>query len=181
MRFNRYLAGIIFFTIGNLFLSGCGSQDDSQNDRPPVKNAAGIPIPEAIRQADLPGDELTVRVLEGSKELKSQTVSRSAGTVRIEFQAAPGDHIFTIVFEFNDPDFGIQELVRKTADQAVTVKAGSETPLTFSAYVEADYVDSDGDGVSNLDELSSDLIPRPDPDDDRCQLGISKLDSCKLG
>ena len=145
------------------------------------KNTAGIPIPGAIRDAALPGDELTVRVLNGSKELKSQTVLRTDPNAIIEFQTSPGDYVFTIVFEFDDPDFGTMELVRKTADQAVTVNSGATTDFTFSAYVDEDYVDSDGDGVSNLDELSSDLVPRPDPESTDCQLGNSILDSCTLG
>jgi hypothetical protein len=181
IQIHRLFIGSLIFSFGMLLLSGCGSQDESQKDREPVKNTAGISIPGPIRDAALPGDELTVRVFNGSNELKSQTVSRSAGTATIEFDVSPGDYVFTIVFEFNDPDFGTMQLVRKTADQPVHVEAGATADFTFPAYVAADYVDSDGDGVSNLDELSSDLIPRPDPESAECQLGISILGSCSLG
>jgi hypothetical protein len=181
MQTHRLLVGSLIFSFGILLLSGCGSQDESQDDREHVKNTAGISIPGPIREAALPGDQLTVRIFDGSNELKSQTVSRSAGTATIEFQVSPGDYVFTIVFEFNDPDFGTMQLVRKTADQSVHVESGARADFTFPAYVVADYVDSDGDGVSNLDELSSDIVPRPDPNNTDCQLGISKLDSCTLG
>jgi hypothetical protein len=164
-------------------LSGCGSQNESQDGRAQVKNTAGISIPGPIRDAALPGDELTVRVLDGSNELKSQLVSRSAGTATIEFSVSSGvPYLFTIVFEFDDPDFGTQVLVQKTATESVTISNGERKEITFPPYVPEDYVDSDEDGVSNLDELSSDIIPRPDPDNSDCQLGISKVnDKCTLG
>ncbi|MGD8941432.1 MAG: hypothetical protein PVJ72_18790, partial [Gammaproteobacteria bacterium] len=109
MQFYRLIIVSLIISFGMPLLSGCGSQDDSHAGREQVKNTAGIPIPGAIRDAALPGDELTVRVLNGSNELKSQTVLRTDPNAIIEFQTSPGDYVFTIVFEFNDPDFGIWE------------------------------------------------------------------------
>lgn len=170
----------IFVTIVTLIgMTGC-TRDDNTADEQVVKSGTGFAIPAAIKAATLPTDgTLTAKIYidSNSTAAATQTVDVTAAEVTFTLKVAPGDHTFTIVFEYDDPVFNERtwELATATSD-VVTVATGKETSVSFPAYI---YADFDEDGLTNLAELDESM--RTDPNNTACVLDSSVLDGCTLG
>ena len=141
-------------------IAACGPQDSQSNARPGDSNVS-VAMPESIVPSALPaGGTLSATVSSSCvaggapQALTNDGSGNFTGTIT---GVATGNCTFTIVFLFQDPDFGQIELV--TASRTINVGGGTNT-LGFG---QSDYVetDTDGDGVPNLDEL--DDTNRSDP------------------
>jgi hypothetical protein len=93
---------------------------------------------------------------------RTDDVTTQAGTVDIQFDAPEGEHVFTLVFAFDDPDFATPdgkpwEVARWSSDP-VQVASGQRLALDLDAS-QYRYADSNADGQSNLEQL----LARTDP------------------
>lgn len=124
---------------------------------------AELPVPAEL-QFLASGGEMQVRVFmnaEGAPR-HAAAVDEGGGPVLLEFTAPAGEHSFTVVFDYRDPEFvrpdgAPWEIARWTSDP-IRVADGEDVLLEISEYV---YADSDGDGLSNLEEI----IARTNPGD----------------
>ncbi len=151
---------VLLVAVVVLGVAACGRQDSQSNADPSEPNVS-VTLPDSIVPDALPaGGTLSATVSSSCvaggapQALINDGSGNFTGTLS---GVAVGNCTFTIVFMFQDPDFGAVELV--TASQTINVGAGS-TNLEFG---QGDYAetDTDGDGVPNLDEL--DDANRSDP------------------
>lgn len=138
-------------------LAACLPSDDA-----PV-GSGHLPLPAAVQALPAAGElSVSVYMNDEGEPRYVRAVTGEQGAIELEFTVPRGEQVFTVLFEYLDPQFirlegGPWELAR-WASGPVRVIAGEAVPLEITAYVYEDY---DGDGISNLDEV----IARTDPGD----------------
>lgn len=176
---------LIFIFLLLLLQVGC-VQNDSNGRGKPNTSTSGIAIPYAIVQAALPATG-TLRALlymdGGSTPIAyNMNVDTTATNVVLTADVGPGEHTFTIKFDYTDPTYsGPWDLA--TATRTLTIVQDVSNPLNFTA-ADYNYPDDDMDGLSNLAELDASL--GTDPSDPTCLLDKSVIgdpsqDGCTLG
>jgi len=156
----------------------------NSNSESTVNDWDGVAVPLAIFDSYLPENSTFARLymdvgttpLQELKPLQQQTVrtDNSQSTVTFSGIGVPaGQHIFTITFVNNSETFGEIELARADGEP-VDLVPGPNPILNFTGVYT--FTDSDGDQISNLNEL----IAGSPPDDDVCVLGVSLIGRCTL-
>jgi len=157
-RFHIFTLSLLLFMLA--LLSGCNQSSTGLHK----DLAGGVQMPVGILGLPATGT-LSVNVFmdAATTPWHSETnVDPNASAVTLQFTAPEGTHTFTIVFDYDDPQFPTQdggpwELARWTSDPLV-VAAGDSLALNVSQYT---YEDLDNDGISNAAEL----IARTNPGD----------------
>jgi hypothetical protein len=145
----------LLYSLVLILLSACSSGDSTLTTQ--TGNKDGVSIPRVVSEALPENGTLSafIRVDGGPRQAMSingDTASITLGGVSL------GEHTITMEFEFvfdSNPD---QPLNLASASQAINVVAGENPPLTFANY-DTESFDADGDGISNLAELSNNTNP----------------------
>jgi len=136
-----------------LVLSAC-SQKSNQGT---VSNEAlSAPLPEALLKATVVFDatNLLVELQVDGGEPQACTdlgVDQANGTFSCSTTLPVGAHALVLIYSVIDPTFGTVQVTTTSAIN-VNIVAGQSTPADFSSAT-LNNLDSDGDGISNLDEL----------------------------
>ncbi len=152
--------GLLLFSF---ILTACGQ---SANPQQGVisDDKLSAPLPKAITALLLDDTSLIVDVVvngdtDNPLRVKNLAVDTTAGTFSGDVSGVPtGTSTLSLVYSIIDPIFGTIEVIR-TADITVNVVANEDTPADFSS-ADITYTDTDGDGISNLDELDAGTDPR---------------------
>ncbi|MDR2877210.1 MAG: hypothetical protein LBV36_04115, partial [Chromatiales bacterium] len=147
-------------SLAALMLASCSSGINIPIDK------ASIAFPRAI--LDLPQTELLeVQVYiddEAEPSYRETNIDLGSDTVALKFDAPQGEHLFTLVFVYADPEIkrvdGSPWELARWHSAPVLVEPDAPVMLEVSS-ADYTYADDDGDGVSNLDELKA----RTRPDD----------------
>jgi hypothetical protein len=164
-----------------LLLTACSGDNAHEQQNDVVKSDTRVALPAAIRGASLPttGGVLRARILVNGSEEDTKIMNVTDTDVTFILTLSPGNYTFTVVFEYDDPEFDAQtwwELARATTSEPVTVEAGSSIQVPLPVYTKADF---DGDGVDNVTELDESV--RTNPNSCVLDSASSRLGACQLG
>lgn len=147
-RFNGQVVQFVVVLLASLFLNSCGEEVSPSSPRtspPPDQFSAALPLPlQKIFNAGTLKAELVVDG--GAPIALSIEANRVIGAVE---NLSAGNHTFTINYFLNN-------IPVATATTTGTIIAGVTTPISFTTIR---YLDSDGDGFTNLAELESGTDP----------------------
>lgn len=153
-------------------LSGC-TLDDPSSDNNKSQKIGTIKAPAAIQIELLPPGELTASFKIDEGVFTPMQLDGTQAALFID-ELTPGEHTFTIRWEYNSDDFGLVLLAEAT--KTITLAEGENV----LAFVDGDYntsaVDADDDGLSNLVELESGT----NPFDGVCIFDVSLFDACNF-
>jgi hypothetical protein len=157
MKLGRMISRLLLASLV-IGLAGCLGQGDgtvrSEGLLAPVRLQA-LPVAGTMRVNVYMNDETEPRL--------TRTVEPGSTTIQLEFTAPEGEHTFTVLFDYLDPEFahpdGGSWTLASWTSGPVRVVSGEAAPLNITSYV---YEDFDLDGISNLEEL----IARTDPADE---------------
>ncbi len=150
----QYLGLLLF----SLILTACSQGSDPQqavisNDK------LSTPLPKALAALLVGGSTLIVDVVVNGNtdkplRVENLVVDTAAGTFSGNLPGFPtGTSTVSLVYSIIDPTQGTVEVIT-TSDITVTVVANQEAPADFSS-AEISYTDTDGDSISNLNELNA--------------------------
>ncbi|MCF6254691.1 MAG: hypothetical protein L3J98_03545 [Gammaproteobacteria bacterium] len=148
--------GLLFFS---LILTACSQGSDPQQGVI-SDDKLSAPLPKAIAALSVDGSTLIVDVVVNGNtdkplRVENLVVDTTAGTFSGNVPGFPtGTSTLSLVYSIIDPTQGTVEVIT-TSDITVTVVANQEAPADFS-FAEISYTDTDGDSISNLDELNAD-------------------------
>jgi len=151
--------GLLLF---GLILTACGQSSGPQHGVI-SDDKLSAPLPKAITAFSVDGSTLIVNVVvngdtDNPLRVKNLSVNTTEGTFSGDVPGVPtGTSTLSLVYSIIDPILGTIEVIR-TADITVNVVANEDTPADFSS-AEITYTDTDGDGISNLDELEAGTNP----------------------
>ncbi len=142
----------------SLILTACSQGSDSQQGVI-SGDTLSVPLPKAITAFSVDGSTLIVDVVlngDVNKPLRVENlvVNTDTGTFSGNVPGFPtGTSTLSLVYSIIDPTQGTVEVIT-TSDITVTVVANQEASADFSS-AEISYTDTDGDSISNLDELNA--------------------------
>jgi len=151
----RQCLGLLLFS---LILAACSQGSDSPQGVI-SDDKLSAPFPKAITALLVDNSNLMVEVVingdtDNPLQVENLVVDTTAGTFSGNVPGLPtGTYTLLLVYSIIDPGQGTVEVVR-TSEITVDVVANEETPADFSA-AGITYTDTDGDAISNLDELDA--------------------------
>ena len=165
-----------------LTLSAC-SQKSSQNEVSVSDDTLSAPLPSALLAVDATNLVVGVVVDGGLPQTcAGLSVNQGAGTFSCTITLSGGPHNIVLVLSIIDATYGTVQVVTVSGLDVVVVP-GQTVSADFSTLT-ITFVDDDGDGISNRDELDAGTDPSdpldPTPLSD-CILDTSLIDSCTLG
>jgi hypothetical protein len=136
-------------------MSACVRNDSANEEK---SKTSSVSLPEAIRAAQLPdsGDVRAFLTIDEDGTSPQIRLEMSRVGDRFEYVASNlslEEHSFKIEFEFIFNDNTVVQLANSTVKR-VPITSGTNPPIEFTGSEYA-YVDSDGDGFSNLQELEN--------------------------
>jgi len=147
--------GLLLFS---LILAACSQGSDSQQGVI-SDDKLSAPFPKAITALLVDNTNLMVEVVingdtDNPLQVENLDVDTTAGTFSGNVPGLPtGTYTLLLVYSIIDPGQGAVEVIR-TSEITVDVVANEETPADFSS-AGMTHTDTDGDGISNLDELDA--------------------------
>jgi len=147
--------GLLLFS---LILAACSQGSDSQQGVI-SDDKLSAPFPKAITALLVDNTNLMVEVVingdtDNPLPVENLDVDTIAGTFSGNVPGLPtGTYTLLLVYSIIDPGQGTVEVIR-TSEITVDVVANEETPADFSS-AGMTHTDTDGDGISNLDELDA--------------------------
>jgi len=142
----------------SVFLIACSQGSNPQNGSI-SGDKLSAPLPKALTVDSLADATLVVDVIidgdnDNPMRVENLVVDTTNGTYTGTISGFPtGTFTIILVYSINDPLQGIVEVIR-TSSITVDIVANEETPADFSSAT-AIYTDTDGDTISNLDELEA--------------------------
>ena len=164
---------IIFLLIPPI--AACGGKSDGGVEFE-SGNSPGIAIPKAVRTATIDADGITYAILYCDGNDHAMTIANDIATGTCSDLSTETQHTITIEFRFTPTSSPNQSYPLATATKENVSVTSGNTSLSFQ---EADYdtsFDSDGDQISNVDEVRNNT----DPGDSGCVLGHSFIGHCTL-
>ena len=147
--------GLLLFS---LILTACSQGADPQQGVI-SDDKLNAPLPKAISALSVDETNLIVEVVvngdtDNPMRIGNLVVDATMGTFSGDVSGIPaGTSTLSLVYSIDDPSQGKVEVIR-TSDITIDVVVGENTPADFSS-AEMIYTDTDGDGISNLDELEN--------------------------
>jgi len=162
--------GLLVCSLG--FLSACSDTENQDSSPADVQLAFDVPLSDHVRALPVSGLQAYL-IVDNDGVRRAMSVDGTGASLDVAL--APGSHDFTIIYEFTNT-VGTFTLANFT--KTMDISSGSNT-VSYSKdeYV---YEDSDGDGLSNAEEL--DVDNEADPTTTvPCELGTAIIGDCTLG
>jgi len=154
-KLRRY-SGLLLFT---LILTAC-SQGSGPQQGVISDDKLSAPLPKTVATLLADDTSLIVDVVvngdtDNPLRIENLTVDTTTDTFSGDVSGVPtGTSTLLLVYSINDSALGIVEVIR-TSNITVNVVANQGTPADFSS-ADIFYIDTDGDSISNLEELVAD-------------------------
>lgn len=147
--------------------------DDSSSDTGKSQKIGTVRAPSAIQLDLLPPGSLSASFKVDDDDFTPMQLDGLQAALFVN-NLAPGEHTFTIRWEYNSNDIGLVLLAE--ASKTLVLTEGENVLAFIDSDYNTDTVDADGDMISNLVELESGT----NPFDGVCVFDVSLFDSCNF-
>ncbi len=146
---------LVFFTFIVVVTSACTQGSSTVTTQ--QSDGGGIAVPAALRS--LPADStLTAYIRVDDGERQQMTITDSNASIQLT-GISQGSHTFTVEFEYIANSAPGNPIILARASKTIDVGPGDNPLDILESDYETDSFDEDGDGVSNLDEISNGSNP----------------------
>jgi len=149
------IKSLVFFAFIVVVTSACTQGDSTVTSQP--QGGGGIAVPAAL--LTLPaGSTLTAYIQVDGGDRQQMTISGSNASISLT-GISQGDHTFTVEFEYISSSAPGNPIILARAIETMEVGSGTNVLEILEEDYDTDSFDEDGDGVSNLDEVSNGSNP----------------------
>jgi len=149
------IKSLVFFALIVVVTSACTQGDSTVTSQP--QGGGGIAVPAAL--LTLPaGSTLTAYIQVDGGDRQQMTISGSNASISLT-GISQGDHTFTVEFEYTANTAPDNPIILARASETMEVGSGTNVLEILEADYDTASFDEDGDGVSNLDEVSNGSNP----------------------
>ncbi len=153
-KFYQYLGLVLL----SLSIIACTNPESDTNNAQVSSDEITASLPAELKALALDETNLIVEIIDNGKATRVRVLNLTVDTANKAFSGQltldEGSHTLSLIFSVIDPDQGTVE-VAQTSGIDVNVIKDATTPADFSAAT-ITLTDTDGDSISNLDELDSD-------------------------
>ena len=164
-----------------LVSAGCSSSSSGGDDKKKSETSKStFAIPSAVQASALPSEgtlKAYLKVDSGSQIEMTINAGQTLASITIEGLSVGDEHTFEVCFDFTSAQTNNASLVLTCATKQYTWETPqANTPIAFedSDFV-AGLVDTDGDGINNVDEIVGMTNPFS------CVVRTAQLGDCSLG
>jgi len=146
---------LVFFAFVVVVTSACTQGSSTVTAQQP--DGGGIVVPAALRS--LPADStLTAYIRVDDGERQPMTIADDNASIQLT-GISQGSHTFTVEFEYISSSSPSTPIILARASKTIDVGPGDNPLDILESDYETDSFDEDGDGISNLDEISNGSNP----------------------
>jgi len=149
------IKSLVFFALIVVVTSACTQGDSTVTSQP--QGGGGIAVPAAL--LTLPaGSTLTAYIQVDGGDRQQMTISGSNASISLT-GISQGDHTFTVEFEYISSSAPGNPIILARAIETMEVGSGTNVLEILEEDYDTASFDEDGDGVSNLEEVSNGSNP----------------------